>query len=178
MVMNIKGTESEKNLRAAFAGESMARNKYTYFAEYARKQGDSNVAEVFERLAKNEMMHAKFWFELMYGKNTPTLDNLMVAVKGENEEFANMYPEFAATARREGLDELAVMFERVAAIESSHEKEFLKLIAAISNKEESAEKVVKSAHRCQFCGHITSERLDVCPVCEAIGSWDSVTVEE
>lgn len=177
--MNIKGTQSEKNLRAAFAGESMARNKYTYFAEYARKQGDNNVAEVFERLAKNEMMHAKFWFELMYGKNTPTLDNLMVAANGEHEEFAVMYPEFAAVARQEGLDELAVMFERVAAIESSHEKEFLKLIADISNKQQaSAEKTMRNAYRCQFCGHINDERLPVCPVCEAISSWDSVTIEE
>ena len=177
--MNIKGTQSEKNLRAAFAGESMARNKYTFFAEYAKKQGDEKVAAVFERLAKNEMMHAKFWFEMLYGKNTPTLDNLMVAAKGEHDEYAEMYPAFAATARQEGLDELAVMFERVANIESTHEKEFLNLIAAISAKqEETAEAVAKTAYRCQFCGHIAEDRLDVCPVCEAIASWDAVTIEK
>lgn len=177
--MNIKGTESEKNLRAAFAGESMARNKYTFFAEYARKQGDENAAAVFERLAKNEMMHAKFWFEMLYGKNTPTLNNLMVAAKGEHDEFSDMYPAFAATARREGFDELAVMFERVASIESSHEKEFLSVIAAISSKQEPVEeKSARTAYRCQFCGHIADERLDVCPVCEAIASWDAITVEK
>lgn len=176
--MNIKGTETEKNLRAAFAGESMARNKYTFFAEYARKQGNENAAVLFERLAKNEMMHAKFWFEMLYGKNTPTLDNLMTAAKGEHDEFTDMYPAFAATAIKEGFDELAVMFERVASIESSHEKEFLSLIGSIAgNQQPTAEKAGKTVYRCQFCGHIADERLDVCPVCQAIASWDAVTAE-
>lgn len=174
--MNIKGTQSEKNLRAAFGGESMARNKYTFFAEYAKKQGDDNAAAVFERLAKNEMMHAKFWFEMLYGKNTPTLDNLMTAAQGEFAEHHDMYPQFAKTAREEGLDELADMFERVAAIEASHEREFLNLIAAVSTKEQKP--IEKAGYRCQFCGQIEETRLATCPVCKAIGAWDKVTYKE
>lgn len=181
--MNLKGTKSEKNLRAAFAGESMARNKYTFFAEYAKKQGEDEIAAVFERLAKNEMMHAKFWFEMLYGKNTPTLDNLMVAAKGEHDEYSDMYPGFAAEARAEGLEELAVMFEKVASIEQSHEKEFLGLIAAVasrklSGQEQPVYKEEKTRYRCQFCGHIADSRLDVCPVCQAIASWDEVKYTE
>ena len=178
--MNIKGTQTEKNLRAAFAGESMARNKYTFFAEYAKKAGNDDVAAVYERLAKNEMMHAKFWFEMLYGKNTPTIENLMIAAKGEHDEYHDMYPEFAKTAQEEGFDMLAVMFEKVAGIEQSHEREFLSLIGKLSagQAEEEALKQQKTGYRCQFCGHVTEDRLDVCPVCEAIASWDTVTYEE
>lgn len=178
--MNIKGTKSESNLRAAFGGESMARNKYTFFAEYARTQGQDKVAAAFERMAKNEMAHAKFWFEMLYGKNTPTVDNLQVAVNGEHDESYNMYPSFAATAREEGLEDLARMFEMVGNIEKSHEREFLNLIASLTEKagdaaaaqEEAPEE--KPAYRCQFCGYTTAARESVCPVCKAIGAWDAI----
>lgn len=177
--MNIKGTKSESNLRAAFGGESMARNKYTFFAEYARSQGHEKIAAAFERMAKNEMAHAKFWFETLYGKNTPTVDNLQVAVNGEHDESYNMYPAFAATAREEGLEDLARMFEMVGNIEKSHEREFLNLIASLTEKsggqaleEEAVQE--KPTHRCQFCGYTTAAREAVCPVCKAIGAWDAI----
>ena len=105
-----QGTQTEKNLQAAFAGESQARNKYTYYAQVARENGDTHIAEAFEQMAKNEMMHAKFWFELLNGKPTDTRECLTQAAMGEYGEWHDMYPDFAAQARADGLEEIAVMF--------------------------------------------------------------------
>ena len=119
--MDLKNSKTAENLRKALAGESMARNKYTYFAQAARANGDDEIADAFEQMAKNEMMHAKFWFEQLYGRPDNTQKCLMQAAHGEYSEWHDMYPDFARQAREEGLEDIAVMFEKVAAIERSHE---------------------------------------------------------
>lgn len=179
--MGLKNTKTEENLRKALAGESIARNKYTYFAEIARRNGDTDVADAFEQMARNEMMHAKFWFEQLYGKGNDTVSCLMQAARGEFEEWHSMYPEFAKQAREDGLEDLAIMFEKVAGIERSHENRFMALMAQMAKKgkeeaapavEEQKTKVLKDGYRCQFCGAVFEERPDLCNVCGAIGSFE------
>lgn len=185
--MNIKGTESEQNLKAALAGESMARNKYTFYAMAARKAGEDKVADALERMAKNEMMHAKFWFEALHGETSDTLANLREAAQGELQEWHSMYPAFAAKAREEGLETLAVMFEHVADIERDHERQFMSLCAELMstrNKNQAqlaaevpAPKTQRQGYRCMFCGAVYPTRPDVCTVCKAIGSFENCTYE-
>lgn len=185
--MEIKGTQSEQNLKAALAGESMARNKYTFYAMAARKAGEDKVADALERMAKNEMMHAKFWFEMLHGDTSDTLANLREAAQGELQEWHSMYPEFAAKAREEGLETLAVMFEHVADIERDHERQFMSLCAELMSARrkgedepaalEPAPKQLREGHRCMFCGAVYPNRPDVCGVCKAIGSFESCTYE-
>ena len=165
--MNLQGTKTEQNLKAAFAGESEARNKYSYFASKAKKDGYEQIAAIFEETANNEKEHAKMWFKLLEGgevKSTP--ENLAAAAAGENYEWTNMYAEFAKTAREEGFDEIAEKFEGVAAIEKSHEERYRKLLKNIEDK------VVFSSEGdtiwvCRNCGHIVigKEAPEVCPVC-------------
>ena len=165
--MNLKGTKTEQNLKAAFAGESEARNKYSYFASKAKKDGYEQIAAIFEETANNEKEHAKMWFKLLEGgevKSTP--ENLLAAAEGENYEWTNMYAEFAKTAREEGFDEIAAKFEGVAAIEKSHEERYRKLLKNIDDK------VVFSGDGdtiwvCRNCGHIVigKEAPEICPVC-------------
>ena len=186
--MDIKGTQTAENLRKALAGESIARNKYTYFAMAARANGDEEMAAAFEQMAQNEMMHARFWFELLYGKPTDTVGCLTQAAMGEYSEWHDMYPGFAAQARAEGLEDVAVMFEKVADIERSHENRFMTLLAQLSQiapeqarapaSEESAPRKKKTGYRCQFCGAIFEHRPDVCGTCGAIGSFDYVEYYE
>ncbi|MEG1448913.1 MAG: rubrerythrin family protein, partial [Oscillospiraceae bacterium] len=130
--MNIKGTKSEENIKKALFGESVARNKYTYFAQKAKEEGNETMANLFERMATNEMNHAKIWFKVLNGIGT-TNDNLKTAATGEYEEWTSMYPSFAKTAREEGLEDLAKMFEKVAEIEKDHERQFLLAFAKNSN---------------------------------------------
>ena len=181
--MDIKGTQTAENLRKALAGESIARNKYTYFAMAARANGDEEMAAAFEQMAQNEMMHARFWFELLYGKPTDTKECLTQAAMGEYSEWHDMYPGFAAQARAEGLEDIAVMFEKVAAIERGHESRFMTLLAKLSQtapeqapgparQEGSAPRQKKTGYRCQFCGAVFEERPDVCDVCQAIGAFE------
>lgn len=185
--MGLKNTKTEENLRKALAGESIARNKYTYFAEIARKNGDTEVADAFEQMARNEMMHAKFWFEQLYGKGNDTISCLMQAARGEFEEWQSMYPSFAKQAREDGLEDLAIMFEKVAAIERSHENRFMALMAQMASKgkkeaapavEQQKEKKLKDGYRCQFCGAVFEDRPDVCNVCGAIGSFEATEYYE
>ena len=186
--MGLKNTKTEENLRKALAGESIARNKYTYFAAAARACGNEEVAVAFEEMAKNEMIHAKFWFEQLYGKPNDTKECLIKAAHGEYEEWHGMYPEFAAQARADGLEDLAVMFEHVAAIERSHENRFMTLLAKLGktdpvsvSTEDHQENVTRSkkmGYRCQFCGAVLENRPDVCDVCGAIGSFDAVEYYE
>lgn len=186
--MGLKNTKTEENLRKALAGESIARNKYTYFAAAARACGNDEVADAFEEMARNEMTHARFWFEQLYGKPTDTKECLIKAAHGEYEEWHGMYPEFARQAREDGLENLAIMFEHVAAIERSHENRFMTLLAKLSKSapetattEDHAEpvaRVKKVGYRCQFCGAVVEHRLDVCTVCNAIGSFDVVEYYE
>ena len=125
--MELKGSRTEKNLMAAFAGESQARNKYTYFASVAKKEGYEQIAEIFQKTADNEKEHAKLWFKALGGIGN-TAENLVSAANGENEEWTEMYPEFARVAREEGFVALALQFEAVAKIEKEHEERYRKLL--------------------------------------------------
>lgn len=185
--MTLKGTKTEENLRKALAGESIARNKYTYYAQAARKNGDNSIADAFEQMAQNEMMHAKFWFEALYGRTEDTDACLMQAAQGEYSEWYDMYPAFAEQARADGLEELAVMFEKVAAIERSHENRFLTLLAKRRGGEEDAPAAAsgkpaprekREGWRCQFCGAVFQKRPDVCSVCKSIGAFEYVEYYE
>ena len=186
--MPLKGTKTEENLLKALAGESIARNKYTYYAQVARENGDTHIAEAFEQMAKNEMMHARFWFEALYGKPESTDACLMQAAQGEYGEWHDMYPAFARQAREEVLKELALMFEKVAAIERSHENRFLTLLAkrnsvgqeapAPQTPAKPAPKEKREGWRCQFCGAVFQKRPDVCGVCKAIGAFEYVEYYE
>lgn len=179
--MEIKGTKSEQNLQAALVGESLARNKYSFFALAARKAGHDAIADALERMAKNEMMHAKFWFECLHGEPTDTLKNLRNAAQGEFTEWHDMYPGFAQQAREEGLEDLAIMFDRVATIERDHERQFMSLCASLigSTAQKAApQKKTKDGYRCIFCGAVFPDRPDVCEVCQAIGSFEPCVYEE
>lgn len=182
--MGLKNTQTEENLRKALAGESIARNKYTYFAAVARANGNEEIATAFVEMAVNEMTHARFWFEQLYGKPSSTVDCLMKAAHGEYEEWHSMYPAFAQQAREDGLEEVAIQFEHVAAIERAHENRFMTLLTQLKSANPAAPipepkpRTQKVGYRCQFCGHIESSRQDVCRVCGAIGAFEAVEYYE
>ena len=164
--MNLKGTRTEANLLAAFAGESQARNKYTYFASKAKKDGYVQIAAIFEETANNEKEHAKLWYKLLHGGIGSTMENLKHAAEGENYEWTDMYATFAKEAREEGFNEIADLFEGVAAIEKEHEERYRKLIENIEGG------LVFSRDgdviwQCANCGHICvgQKAPEVCPVC-------------
>lgn len=159
------GTQTEKNLQAAFAGESQARNKYTYFASKAKKEGFEQISAIFLETAENEKEHAKLWFKEL-GGISDTEENLAAAADGENYEWTDMYDGFAKTADEEGFHELAQKFRGVAAIEKRHEERYRKLIANIENDEVFAKSEVK-VWECRNCGHIVvgTKAPGVCPVC-------------
>ena len=162
----LKGSKTEANLMTAFAGESQARNKYTYYASKAKKDGYVQIAAIFEETANNEKEHAKMWFKLLHGGIGDTVDNLKDAAAGENYEWTDMYAGFAKTAREEGFDHIADLFEGVAKIEKEHEERYLKLV---KNLEDG---LVFSRDgdviwQCANCGHIVigKKAPEVCPVC-------------
>ena len=163
--MELKGTKTEQNLMTAFAGESQARNKYTYFASAAKKEGYEQIAAIFEETANNEKEHAKMWFKELNGIGT-TAQNLVAAAEGENYEWTDMYESFAKIAKEEGFERIAYLFSEVAKIEKEHEERYRKLL---QNIEEG--KVFKSEQPkmwiCRNCGHIHfgDEAPKVCPVC-------------
>ena len=163
--MNLKGTETEKNLWTAFAGESQARNKYTYFASKAKKEGYEQIAAIFEETANNEKEHAKMWFKLLDGIGS-TPENLKAAAEGENYEWTDMYDGFAKTARKEGFEAIAKLFEGVAAIERHHEERYRKLLKNVEDKVVFS-KDGDAIWQCRNCGHIVvgKEAPAVCPVC-------------
>ena len=164
---DLKGTKTEANLQAAFAGESQARNKYTYYASQAKKDGYVQIAAIFEETAANEKEHAKLWFKILNGgKVGPTVENLKDAAAGENYEWTDMYATFAKEAREEGFDDIANLFEGVAAIEKEHEERYLKLLANVEGG------LVFSRDgdmmwQCSNCGHVCvgKQAPEVCPVC-------------
>ena len=161
----LKGTKTEQNLHAAFAGESQARNTYPYFASVAKKEGYNQIAAIFEETAANEKEHAKMWFKLLSGIGDTTA-NLKAAAEGENYEWTDMYPEFARVAREEGFDAIATMFERVAEVEKEHEERYKKLLANVEGgKVFIREDVVM--WQCTNCGAIVigKEAPELCPVC-------------
>src|SRR5574344_1465650 len=164
--MELKGSKTEANLMTAFAGESQARNKYTYFASKAKKDGYEQIAAIFEETANNEKEHAKMWFKLLNGGIGTTEENLKAAADGENYEWTDMYAEFAKTARAEGFEAVAKLFEGVAAIEKHHEERYRKLLKNIEDKVVFS-KDGDAIWQCRNCGHIVvgKEAPAVCPVC-------------
>jgi len=165
--MELKGSKTEQNLMAAFAGESQARNKYTYFASKAKKEGYEQIAAIFEETANNEKEHAKMWFKELHGGEVPTTaENLLAAAEGENFEWTDMYDEYARVAEEEGFVELAAKFRGVAAIEKTHEERYRALLNNVETKNVFEKSEIK-VWECRNCGHIcvgTKAPL-VCPVC-------------
>lgn len=160
-----KGSKTEKNLETAFAGESQARNKYTYFASVAKKEGYEQIAELFLKTAENEKEHAKMWFKELNGIGS-TADNLSTAADGENYEWTDMYENFAKTAEEEGFKELAVKFRMVGQIEKRHEERYRALLNNVKNLEVFKKSTVK-VWECRNCGHIVvgTSAPAICPVC-------------
>ncbi len=164
----LKGSKTEKNLQDAFAGESMARNKYTYYASQARKDGYEQIAKIFEETANNEKEHAKIWFKLLHGDTVPaTAENLLDAAQGENYEWTDMYARFAQEAREEGFTKIAALFDMVGKIEKEHEERYRKLLANVEGQ------LVFSRDgdciwECANCGHIVigKKAPEMCPVCK------------
>ena len=166
--MELKGSKTEQNLMEAFAGESQARNKYTYYASKARKDGYEEIANIFEETANNEKEHAKMWFKALHGGAVPsTIDNLIDAAAGEHGEWTDMYARMAKEAEEEGFTKLAYQFRAVAAIEKLHEERYLKLLKAVQeNTMFESENVV--AWKCLNCGHVHmgTGAPKACPVCD------------
>lgn len=163
----LKGTKTEANLMTAFAGESQARNKYTYYASKARKDGYVQIAKLFEETANNEKEHAKIWFKLLHGGSIPTTtENLLDAAEGENYEWTDMYANMAKDAREEGFEEIAFLFEKVGAIEKHHEERYRKLLANIEGGLVFS-RDGDAIWECSNCGHIVigPKAPEVCPVC-------------
>lgn len=185
--MNLKGSRTEQNLQAAFSGESMARNKYLFFADKARKEGHEDIAELFTGLAQNEGAHGRLLYEKLAGIGS-SAENLQTAIKGEYGEWSGMYPDFAKIAREEGFTDIALLFDNIAKIEQDHELRFMSALMSL-NKEAKKEEVQASlppkkktvevqGYRCAFCGAIYDERPDVCGVCGAIGSFEQTTYQK
>lgn len=176
---DLKGTKTEANLQAAFAGESQARNKYSYYASQARKDGYEQIAAIFEETANNEKEHAKMWFKLLHGDKIPsTEENLLDAANGENYEWTDMYAGFAATAREEGFTRIAKLFEMVGEIEKHHEERYRKLLNNVK------EGIVFSREgdciwQCANCGHIVigKKAPNACPVCAHPQSFFQIKAE-
>ena len=175
---DLKGTKTEANLQTAFAGESMARNKYTYFASKAKKDGYVQIAKIFEETAANEKEHAKIWFKLLNGGMPETTQNLSDAAAGENYEWTDMYQEFARQAKEEGFTQIAALFEAVGAIEKTHEERYRKLLANIEG-DCVFSKDGDVIWECVNCGHIVigKKAPEVCPVCQHPQSYFMVKAE-
>ena len=177
--MELKGSKTEKNLMEAFAGESQARNKYTYFASKARKDGYEQIAAIFEETAANEKEHAKIWFKLLNGGEIPsTEENLKTAASGENYEWTDMYARMAKEAKEEGFDKIAYLFEAVGKIEKEHEARYLKLLENVKDGivfSRDDERIWK----CRSCGHVVVGKYapEVCPVCGHPKSFFEIKAE-
>lgn len=177
--MDLKGSRTEANLMAAFAGESQARNKYTYYASKAKKDGYVQIGKIFEETADNEKEHAKIWFKLLHDGEMPaTLDNLKDAAAGENYEWTDMYDKFAKEAKEEGFDHIAYLFEAVGKIEKEHEERYRKLIANMEGGLVFS-KDGDVIWQCSNCGHIVvgKKAPEICPVCSHSQSYFQVKAE-
>lgn len=177
MSIKYEGTQTQKNLEAAFAGESQARNKYTYFASVAKKEGYEQISSIFAKTADNEKEHAKMWFKELNGIGD-TAANLGAAADGENYEWTDMYEEFAKTAEAEGFPELAEKFRMVGAIEKHHEERYRALLHNVETKAVFEKSEVK-VWECRNCGHIVvgTKAPEVCPVCSHPQSYFEVSAE-
>ncbi len=177
--MELKGSRTEANLMAAFAGESQARNKYTYYASKAKKDGYEQIAAIFEETANNEKEHAKLWFKILHGDAVPsTTENLKDAAGGENYEWTEMYPEFAKVAKEEGFTRIAYLFEAVAKIEKAHEERYRKLLERVEG-EIVFSRDGDAIWECRNCGHIHigPKAPEICPVCAHPKSFFMVRAE-
>ncbi len=166
--MELKGSKTEQNLMTAFAGESQARNKYTYYASEARKAGYTVIADIFEETAGNEKEHAKLWFKLLHdGKVPDTATNLLDAAEGENYEWTDMYASFAKTAKEEGFDRIAYLFEAVGAIEKEHEERYRAILEQLNTDTIFVSEEVQ-VWICTNCGHlhVGKKAPEMCPVCQ------------
>ena len=175
--MELKGSRTEANLAAAFAGESQARNKYTYFASVAKKEGYEQIAEIFQKTADNEKEHAKLWFKHLNGIGT-TAENLLAAAEGENYEWTDMYDEFARVAEEEGFAKIAYQFRAVAAIEKTHEERYRALLNNVE-MQKVFEKAEETMWECRNCGHLVvgTAAPKLCPVCAHPQSYFEVRKE-
>ena len=179
MANKYAGTQTEKNLREAFSGESQARNKYTYFASKAKKDGFEQIAALFLKTADNEKEHAKMWFKLLNGGEIgTTAENLKAAADGENYEWTDMYAEFAKIAKEEGFDHIAYLFEEVGKIEKEHEERYLKLLENVKDGKVFEAGEVK-IWKCRNCGHIVvgTKAPEVCPVCSHPKAYFEIKAE-
>ncbi len=185
--MDLKGTRTEKNLLAAFSGESMARNKYLFFADKAKQEGEEEVAQLFEMMARNEGVHGKLLYQSMKQVGSSS-ENLQEAVEGEYGEWSSMYPAFAQVAREEGFAHIGTLFDEIAKIEKDHEFRFLAALTKLKSKNKAAapapvkpvesKTITVNGYRCQFCGATYEKAPDVCPVCQAIGSFEPTTIQK
>ena len=187
--MELKGSRTEQNLMAAFSGESIARNKYLFFADKARQEGHPEVGELFEQMAQNEGIHGKLLYQKLKGVGSSAA-NLQEAIQGEYGEWSSMYPSFADTAREEGFEAIGTLFDQISKIEKDHEFRFLAALAKLSASGSKTtapaapaapaptKMVTVAGYRCMFCGATFEERPDVCPVCEAIGSFENTTIQK
>lgn len=196
--MNFEGSRTKENLLAAFSGESMARNKYLFFADKARQEGNDEVADLFERMSKNEGVHGKLLYQQLKGVGGSAA-NLQEAIAGEYSEWSSLYPSFAKIAREEGFEEIGELFDKISKIEKDHEFRFLEALtklntgkgapaqpAAAPAASQPAAPAARSeprtvtvqGYRCIFCGAVFEERPDVCDVCEAIGSFEPTTFQK
>ena len=178
MANKYTGTQTEKNLEAAFAGESMARNKYTYYASKAKKDGFEQIAALFQKTADNEKEHAKLWFKELHNGMPGTAENLLDAAEGENYEWTDMYAGFAKTAEEEGFPELAAKFRLVAAIEKQHEERYRALLSNVETAQVFEKSEVK-VWECRNCGHIVvgKKAPQMCPTCAHPQSYFEVHAE-
>ena len=177
--MELKGSETEKCLQAAFAGESQARNKYTYFASKAKKEGYNQIAAIFEETAGNEKEHAKIWFKLLNGGEVPdTIANLEAAADGENYEWTDMYPKFAEIAEKEGFTEIAYKFRAVGEIEKHHEERYRKLLENVKGGVVFISDDV-TVWKCRNCGHVHVGKFapELCPVCKHPKAYFELSVK-
>ena len=193
--MELKGSRTEQNLLAAFSGESMARNKYLFFADKARQENHPEVAELFEKMAQNEGTHGKLLYQCLKGVGTSAA-NLQQAITGEFGEWSSMYPSFAKIAREEGFPVVASLFDEITKIEKDHEYRFMIALAKLHDPNAQAPQTVSApkaaaaessakpevvnvpGYRCMFCGATYEERPDVCRVCQAIGSFEPTTIQK
>ena len=177
--MELKGSKTEQNLMTAFAGESQARNKYTYFASKAKKEGYEQIAAIFQETADNEKEHAKMWFKLLNGGDIPTtVENLKAAAEGENYEWTDMYDKMAKEAKEEGFDRIAYLFEAVGKIEKEHEERYLKLLDNVKEGKVFDCGEVK-VWKCRNCGHIHVGKTapEICPVCSHPKAYFEIKAE-
>ena len=177
--MELKGSRTEANLMAAFAGESQARNKYSYYASKAKKDGYEQIAAIFEETANNEKEHAKLWFKQLHGGEIPsTIENLKDAAEGENYEWTEMYKEFAEVAKEEGFDEIARLFAMVGDIEKHHEDRYKRLLESVEN-DTVFHKETETIWVCRNCGHVYygKDALKMCPVCKHPESYMELKAE-